>query len=221
MSLTILQVETTYVFCNSNPKTPNTHTSTLQAPVLRHSDKARSEGFGITLHLDSRTRSEIDEFSTSGFIGVKKSSSPDKHEYTLIVPSATQIIDSITSDSICRIASDHFHWAVEKRPINYSELSSFTEVMAAGTAAALVPIRSITMRSTNDKIVFLEGEEPGPICLRLLKTLQGMQRGEVEDVFGWCERVEEPRGYGKVEVNRASSKAQNVHGEVGGAEFDQ
>ena len=38
--------------------------------MLRWSDKARDEGYGITLHLDSQTRSEIDEFSTSGFIGV-------------------------------------------------------------------------------------------------------------------------------------------------------
>ena len=42
------------------------------APVFRFSQKAKNEGFGITLHLDSATRSEIDEFSTSGFIGVKR-----------------------------------------------------------------------------------------------------------------------------------------------------
>lgn len=137
------------------------------------------------------------------------------------MPSATQIINSITSDSICRIAADHFHWEVEKRPVKYEELASFDEVMAAGTAAALVPIRSITTRSKDDKIEFLKGEEPGPICMKLLKTLQGMQRGEVEDVFGWCEKVVEPKGYEKSEVSQASSKAQNVHGKVGGAEFDQ
>lgn len=77
------------------------------------------------------------------------------------------------------------------------------------------------MRSKGDKIEFLKGEDPGPICMRLLKTLQGMQRGEIEDVFGWCEMVREPKGYETKDVSDKSSKAQNVHGEVAGAEADQ
>jgi len=38
--------------------------------------------------------------------------------------------------------------------IKYEEISSFDEIMAAGTAAALVPIKSITMRSRGDKFEF-------------------------------------------------------------------
>lgn len=84
------------------------------APVLRWSEKARNEGFGITLHLDSKTRSEIDEFSTSGFIGIK--GDPDKG-CTVVVPNSKNMIKSVTSDSICEIAKS-FGWTVEQRSVS-------------------------------------------------------------------------------------------------------
>lgn len=85
------------------------------APVLRHSGKAKKEGFGITLHLDSRTRSEIDEFSTSGFIGIH--GTPESG-VTVVVPDSKNVIKSVTSDSICQIAK-HFGWKVEQRAVGF------------------------------------------------------------------------------------------------------
>lgn len=84
------------------------------APVLRHSGKAKKEGFGITLHLDSRTRSEIDEFSTSGFIGIH--GTPDSG-CTIVVPDSKNVIKSVTSESVCEIARS-WGWKVEKRPVS-------------------------------------------------------------------------------------------------------
>ncbi|KAI1452637.1 branched-chain amino acid aminotransferase II [Annulohypoxylon moriforme] len=173
------------------------------APVLRWSDKARNEGFGITLHLDSATHSEIDEFSTSGFIGAIA----DGDNVTLVAPDSKSVIQSVTADSVLDIARS-FGWKVEKRPIKYTELPKFSEVMAAGTAAALVPIRSITRRfdpaspqsissagahsrlsteSGVEKVTFIPdaNEDAGPICLRLLTQLKGIQLGKVKDNSGW------------------------------------
>ena len=66
--------------------------------------------------------------------------------------------------------------------------------MAAGTAAALVPIKSITMRSTGDKFTYQGGSDvPGPVCVKLLSTLKGIQQGKIEDKFGWLDKVEEAR----------------------------
>ena len=166
------------------------------APVLKHSEKAKNEGFGITLHLDSRTRTEIDEFSTSGFIGVKK----EGDSYTLTVPDSRSVIKSVTSDSACEIARS-LGWKVECRSIKYEELPSFTEVMAAGTAAALVPIKSIMMRSRNDKFLYQGGsDEPGPACVKLLTTLKGIQQGKIKDTFGWLDYVKEAKGFKKKPV---------------------
>lgn len=74
--------------------------------------------------------------------------------------------------------------------VKYEELPSFSEVMAAGTAAALVPIKSITMRSKNDEFKYQGGgDEPGPVCVKFLDQLKGLQQGKVKDTFGWCEGV--------------------------------
>jgi branched-chain amino acid aminotransferase len=91
------------------------------APVLRFSDRARNDGFGITLHLDSRTRSEIDEFSTSAFLGVKK----EGESTTLVVPDSKNVIESVTADSVCEIARKVFGWKVEKRAVCFIFFPSF------------------------------------------------------------------------------------------------
>ncbi|KAK8088997.1 branched-chain amino acid aminotransferase [Apiospora hydei] len=204
------------------------------APVLRWSERARNQGFGITLHLDSASHSEIDEFSTSGFIGAIKNG----EDVTLVVPDSKAVIDSVTSDSIQELGRS-FGWKVEKRSVSthligrimmnnprrrslaltytdipqlqikYGELPQFSEVMAAGTAAALVPIRSITRRvapttsasitstvkeharlssdSESEKVTFIEEsqEDADPICLKLLTQLKAIQQGKAKDQFGW------------------------------------
>lgn len=84
------------------------------APVLRFSERARNEGFGITLHLDSKTRTEIDEFSTSGFIGIH--GTPDDG-CTIVVPDSKNVIKSVTSDSVCQMAKA-WGWKVEQRSVS-------------------------------------------------------------------------------------------------------
>ncbi|KAJ5608767.1 hypothetical protein N7528_009334 [Penicillium herquei] len=159
------------------------------APVLRHSDRARNEGFGITLHLDSATRSEIDEFSTSAFIGVKGSGD----NITIVLPDSPNAIDSVTAASVGDIARK-LGYRVEKRRVLYDELGEFDEVIAAGTAAALVPVRSITMRSRGGEFKYRSGKqnEGGEVCVTLLKNLRGIQSGQVPDTFGWNFEVQAP-----------------------------
>ena len=104
------------------------------APVLRWSEKARDDGFGITLHLDSKTRTEIDEFSTSGFIGVRGDAGGDGKEVSIVVPDSKNVIKSVTSDSICQIAKS-FGWKVEQRSVSFSRstitfLVRITDVLA-------------------------------------------------------------------------------------------
>ena len=107
--------------------------------------------------------------------------------------------------------------------------------MAAGTAAALVPIRSITRRipssspqslvSTGEKqprVSAQEGEETityipesqgdaGQICLKLLTQLKGIQLGKVKDEFGWCFKVDEQdRKKARTENGLADGNAQTV-----------
>lgn len=71
--------------------------------------------------------------------------------------------------------------------------------MAVGTAAVLVPVRSITRPSTTEKFVYDTINGPGPCGTRLLSTLQDIQRGRTLDLFGWNDML-----YETVEVDTAA-----------------
>jgi branched-chain amino acid aminotransferase len=83
------------------------------APVMRWSAKARGEGYNITLHLDAVTHTEVDEFSTSAFIGVKEDA---EGKITIVGPNPKTVIRSVTGDSIFDLARE-FGWTVERRPV--------------------------------------------------------------------------------------------------------
>ncbi|OJJ94688.1 hypothetical protein ASPACDRAFT_37467, partial [Aspergillus aculeatus ATCC 16872] len=161
------------------------------APVMKWSGQALKEGYPITLHLDSKTGTQIDEFSTSGFLGVRidrEEGKPD--QVVLLVPKSENIIKSVTSDSVMEIGKK-LGYRVEHRSVMYTELASLSEVMAVGTAAALVPIRSIERKSTGDRFVYTEEKTAGPVCQKLYAELTSIQRGEAEDSFGWCREIEQ------------------------------
>ena len=65
--------------------------------------------------------------------------------------------------------------------------------MAAGTAATLVPIRSITRKSTNEKFSYLPdgSNEPGPIFAKILVALKGIQLGKIKAPEGWTVPITE------------------------------
>ncbi|KAH3976646.1 hypothetical protein HBH98_160060 [Parastagonospora nodorum] len=154
------------------------------APVIRHTDKARTQGYHVTLHLDAQTRTCIEEFSTSGFIGIKKLGD----QVVVVVPDSKNIVQSITSDS-CLALAESFGWRVEKREIPWSECRFFDEVIAVGTAASLLPIRSLVRHSTDQKFVY--GEKTGECTARLSGALRDIMRGNIEDPFGWVDVVKE------------------------------
>lgn len=168
------------------------------APVWQWNATAKGQGYGMILHMDSAKHEEIDEFSTAGFIGVFSSGQDDT---TLVVPDSKCIIESVTSNTILDIAKS-FGWKTERRPINYSELPEFDEVMAAGTYFSLVPIRSITRPvgrgnlPDSPKVSTAEGAETisyaadaddvgGPVFQKLLERIRGIQRLDLDDEFGW------------------------------------
>lgn len=92
--------------------------------------------------------------------------------------------------------------SADHRQIPYEELTFFEEVLAAGTAAALVPIRSITLESKGDKIQYRDGsDEPGPVHQKLLSTLKGIQLGKIEDKFGWRLEVPKPAQWEPAQTN--------------------
>lgn len=154
---------------------------------------AKKEGYAITLHLDAKTRTHIDEFSTSNFLALKAPSA-EGGKPTLVVPTSPSILKSVTTKSIVGIAKDLLGWDVELRAVRFDEVTSgaFAEVAACGTAAALTPVRSITYLDGNEaggemrKVKLGDGEKAGPYFLQMLSMLTGIQAGDVKQDFGWC-----------------------------------
>ncbi|GJN68108.1 hypothetical protein PLICBS_002151 [Purpureocillium lilacinum] len=158
------------------------------SPVIRWSQQAKQDGYDITLHLDSQTRTEIEEFSTSAFVGAHV----DGEDITLVVPDTTNVVSSVTCDSVQQLAKS-LGWTVEKRSVKYEELSCFSEVMACGTAVTLVSIKSITRKSTSDKFLYQSAAETmGPCAKQLSTLLHDIYKGKIEDEFGWCVKVQDP-----------------------------
>ncbi|KAM7189112.1 branched-chain amino acid aminotransferase II [Rhypophila sp. PSN 637] len=168
------------------------------APVIRWSEAAKAQGFGLTFHLDSRTHEEIDEFSTSAFLAVKTDAGTGA--VALVVPESPCVVDSFTS-SCCMVLAKSLGWRVEKRPVKYSELADFSEVMAAGTIASVVPVRSITRKSADEVFSYLRPEEGPGECFKLLSSLLDQTvRGKAVETFGWLVEVES-RGHGEHGTN--------------------
>lgn len=87
------------------------------APVMKHSDKARREGFPLTLHLDSKTGTYVEEFSSSGFIGIKHGGADGK--VTVVAPKSDAVIESITGDCV-QVLAKSLGYDVQVRPVNLS-----------------------------------------------------------------------------------------------------
>ncbi|KAF9873688.1 branched-chain-amino-acid aminotransferase [Colletotrichum karsti] len=83
------------------------------APVIRWTSEARKEGYNVLLHLDSQTQTEIDEFSTSGFLGLQDTDGA----VTLVVATSKAAIESITADCAAQLAAT-FGWNVQRRAVS-------------------------------------------------------------------------------------------------------
>ncbi len=94
-------------------------------------------------------------------------------------PTAAGALAGITQDSVTRIARD-FGYEVHAGNILRSDLYTCDEAFLTGTAAEVVPIRSIDDREIGD---------PGPITRKIQETYAVAVRGQVEAYRGWLEHV--------------------------------
>jgi branched-chain amino acid aminotransferase len=140
--------------------------------------KARGMGYPINLYLDAATRTYLEEFGTSNFIGITK-------DGRYVTPDSPSILRSITNKTLMQLAADQ-GLTVEQRPVKWEEVYNFTEAAACGTAVVLTPVRKIVRGE--EEVTFGDGANPGPVCQALYKRVREIQTGEVDDPHGWnCE----------------------------------
>ncbi|OHD71322.1 MAG: branched chain amino acid aminotransferase [Spirochaetes bacterium RBG_16_49_21] len=138
----------------------------------------KERGYPVVLYLDSKEKRYIDEFSTSNFIAIRNN--------TYITSKSNSILPSITNDSLSIIARD-MGMIFERRPVEVSELETFDEVGAVGTAAVITPVNLIRYRDR--EYVFGSGDRVGPVITKLYDRLVKIQAGDFEDKHGWLYEI--------------------------------
>ena len=145
--------------------------------------RAQELGANEALYLDAREGRYIDEAGSANIIVATK-------DGKLLTPDSQAILPSITRRSLMDIAAQRLNLTTEQRPIDLrAEFDSFQEVAACGTAAVLSPVGKIWF---DEEWHTIGGgaEEVGPIMQQLYDQRTGIQKGELDDSFGWLHEVE-------------------------------
>jgi branched-chain amino acid aminotransferase len=96
-------------------------------------------------------------------------------------PATSAILPGITRDSIMTLAKD-MGYEIREENIAREALYLADEVFMTGTAAEIVPVRSV------DKITVGEGKR-GPITEKVQAAYFGLFNGTTEDKWGWLDYV--------------------------------
>ncbi|MFI3314566.1 MAG: branched-chain amino acid aminotransferase [Rikenellaceae bacterium] len=179
-----------------------TGTGTMKAAILRDYDRAAPHGTGHIkaggnygasldsfevahdkgyqgiLYLDPKEKKYIDELGAANFFGIKGNS--------YITPSSSSILNSITNMSLRDLAAD-MGMSVEARQVELSEIETFDEIGACGTAAVITPIERIDDLDLGKSYCF--DNKMGPKTKALYDRLINIQLGVEEDKFGWNREI--------------------------------
>ena len=151
---------------------------------LRSLNIAHEQGYKAVLYLDPATKTHIDEFNSSNFFAIKG------NKY--ITPKSDSILPSITNMSLETVAA-HLGMEVERRPVPVEELSTFDEVGECGTAVVITPVHKLVDKpflESEEETVYTYGDgQCGPKSLELYNFITGIQKGEIEDPFGWVKII--------------------------------
>ena len=99
---------------------------------------------------------------------------------TLITPPLSSgPLGGITRDSVIKIAAD-LGWQTVEADLNRTDLYLADEAFFTGTAAEVVPIRSVDDREIG---------EPGPVTKKIQEVFFAVAKGEVEKYADWLEYV--------------------------------
>ena len=142
-------------------------------------DKAKREGFDEVIYLDPINEKKIEEIGSANLFIY--------HDGILKTPNLSgSILKGVTRDSVCKIASEILDIKVKETDIFLSDLFEAEEVFCTGTAVQITPVGRITYKNN---VYNYCSENLGPITKKLKKTLTKIQRGEINDLFGWLSPV--------------------------------
>ncbi len=154
------------------------------AASMLPTQEAIKQGFDQLLWTDAATHSYLEESGTMNAMFVIGD--------ILVTPEAGEtILAGITRDSILTLAKD-LKIKVETRKISVKELTQalekgkISEAFGTGTAATIAPIKSISFKNKEYKLV---NEKEGPVGSKLHKLLTDIKFDEAPDKYKWVTKI--------------------------------
>jgi len=150
------------------------------AAGLNAQEEAKDRGYSQVLWLDGVYRKYIEEVGSMNVFF--------KINGVVVTPQLNgSILNGITRNSVITLLK-HWDVPVEERRISIDELieahrnGQLEEAFGTGTAAVISPIGELSYN--DEKYVINEGKT-GELSSKIYDTITGIQKGTVEDPFGW------------------------------------
>lgn len=150
------------------------------AASLKAANEAASKGYSQVLWLDALEHKYVEEVGAMNMMFVIDN-------VIITSPIDGTILPGITRDSIIKLAVDK-GYKVEERKLSIDEIvaasnnGKLNEAFGTGTAAVVSPVGKLNYKG-ND--IIINNGETGPISSDLYDTLIGIQRGYIDDKYGW------------------------------------
>ncbi|MDB4285941.1 branched-chain amino acid aminotransferase [bacterium] len=164
--------------------TGNAKTAGNYAGAMLPDKIAKEQGYHNVLWLDGRDHLYIEECGTMNVFFVVGD--------TVLTPTlAGTILPGITRSSVLRLLSDN-GYKVETRRISIHEIEEAYEIgmlkeaFGTGTAASVAHIAHIGFAGKRLEMPPVSERKIGPW---LSETLHGIKHGEIDDPYGWVEKV--------------------------------
>jgi len=134
-------------------------------------------------HFTVDSGKTVEEADASKFFAVYRNS-------TLVTPSLMSgtVLPGVTRASIIELRQKECHCQViKKEGLTLEELQGASEAFCCGTGASVTPVGSIHVSKSGEgdeetKIIFGDGQTPGPITKQLYQLLSDLQTGKDEDL---------------------------------------
>ncbi len=153
-------------------------------PAMYPAKLAQQDGYDQLIWTDGKEHKYIEESGTMNIMLVI--------DGKLVTPElGDTILDGITRDSVMQIAKD-WGMEVEERKVEVEEVITsikegrLTEAFGAGTAATIAQIELIGYKGEDFQLPPVEGRE---FSNRVLKELDGLKLGLIEDRFDWISKI--------------------------------
>jgi branched-chain amino acid aminotransferase len=159
-------------------------TAANYAASLFAAEKAKKAGFTQVLWLDAVERRYVEEVGTMNIFFLMG-------DELITPPLRGSILPGVTRDSVIRVARDMGCMVVE-RNITVDEVvegcksGTLKEVFGTGTAAVISPVGEISYKGRAHTV----GDgKTGPLATKLFDYLLRLQYAEIEDPYGWVEKI--------------------------------